>query len=82
MDGYRLIRQDRKINGQYGGGVIVFIREDIPCKELKFQGNNEIEGIFFEINLRSTKWLFMSGYNPKKEHIACFKKNISQGIDK
>ena len=82
MDGYRLIRQDRKINGQYGGGVIVFIREDIPCKELKFQANKEIEGIFFEINLRSTKWLFMSGYNPKKENIACFLKYISQGIDK
>ena len=24
----------------------------------------------------------MSGYNPKKEHIACFLKYISQGIDK
>ena len=72
MEGYRLIRQDRKINGQYGGGVIVFIRSDIPCKELKFPGNEVIEGIFFEINLRSTKWLLMSGYNPKKENIDFF----------
>ena len=43
MDGFRLIRQDREINGQYGGGVIVFIRDDIPCKELTFQANKEIE---------------------------------------
>ena len=55
MEGYRLIRHDRKINGQYGGGVMVFIREDIPCKEIKFPGNEVIESIFFEINLRSTK---------------------------
>ena len=82
MEGYRIIRQDRKINGQYGGGVIVFIREDIPCKELQFPGNEEIEGLFFEINLRPTKWLLFTGYNPKKENIASFLKYLSQGIDK
>ena len=78
MEGYRLIRHDRKINGQYGGGVMVFIREDIPCKELKFPGNEVIECIFFEINLRSKKWLFMLGYNPKKENIAFFLKHKSR----
>ena len=41
-----------------------------------------ISSIFFEINLRSTKWLFILGYNPKKENIAFFLKHISQGIDK
>ena len=82
MGGYRLIREDRDKNGQYGGGIAMFIREDIPCKELKFQVAREIEGIFLEINLRSKKWLLMTGYNPKKESITHFLKYISQGIDK
>ena len=82
MEGYRLIRKDREINGHYGGGIVMFIREDIPCKELQFQVNKEIEGIFLEINLRSTKWLLISGYNPKKENITHFLKHVSLGIDK
>ena len=72
MDGYRAIRQDREHNGHFGGGIIVFIREDIPCKELKFQPDKEIEGIFLEINLRKIKWLIMTGYNPKKDNIPFF----------
>ena len=82
MDGYRTIRQDRKHNGHFGGGIIIFIREDIPCKELKFQPDKEIEGIFLEINLRKIKWLIMTGYNPKKENIPYFLEYFSQGIDK
>ena len=82
MDGYRTIRHDRELNGQIGGGIIIFIREDIPCKELKFHPDKEIEGFFLEINLRKTKWLIMAGYNPKKEDITYFLDYVSQGIDK
>ena len=82
MDGYRTIRQDREHNGHSGGGIIIFIREDIPCKELKFQTDKEIEGIFLEINLRKIKWLIMTGYNPKKENISYFLEYLSLGIDK
>ena len=82
MLGYRTIRQDREYNGHLGGGIIIFIREDIPCKELKFQFDKEIEGIFLEINLRKIKWLIMSGYNPKKENISNYLEYVSQGIDK
>ena len=72
MEGYRTIRQDREHNGHLGGGIIIFIREDIPCKELKFQPDRENEGIFLEVNLRKTKWLIITGYNPKKENISYF----------
>ena len=81
IDGYRTIRQDREHNGYLGGGIIIFIREDIPCKELKFQPDKEIEGIFLEINLRKIKWLIIACYNPKKENIAYFFKYFSQGLD-
>ena len=39
-----------------GGGILLFIREDIPSKLLLT--NNNIEGFFVEINLHDNKkWL-------------------------
>ena len=40
-----------------GGGVFVYVREDIPGRELKIHSN--IESIFIEINLIITKWIFL-----------------------
>ena len=59
MDGYtKPFRFDTNI---YGGGVLLYIREDIPCKELRFHSlPQNIEGIFVEINLRKTKWLLFA----------------------
>ena len=42
-------RQDRD---HEGGGIIIYVRDDIPCTE---------------INLHKTKWVLFGGYNPKKE---------------
>ena len=37
---------------KYGGGVLVYIRDGIPCKILKcYQNIHDFEGILFEINL-------------------------------
>ena len=57
---FRLDRNDE------GGGVIIYIREDIPCKKLNHDLPKNIEGIFIEINLRKKKWLLFGGYNPRK----------------
>ena len=39
-----------------GGGILLCIREDIPCKYIKkITLNNSFEGFFVEINLRSKK---------------------------
>ena len=72
IDGFSvLFRLDRDSGG--GGGVIIYVRGDIPCRELTshFKPNN-FEGIVFEINLRKTKWLLFGGYNPHKENIKQF----------
>ena len=60
--GYTLpFRRDRNING---GGVLVYVKEGVPCHELKMKvGAENLEGIFIEINLRKTKWLLFAGYN-------------------
>ena len=41
-------RKDRNRNG---GGILVFIRDDIPCKELQINLFNEFEVLFIEVNL-------------------------------
>ena len=51
-----------------GGGILAYVREDIPSKELdRHTFPHDIEGIFFEINLRKTKWLLCATYHPPSQ---------------
>ena len=45
------IRLDRN---SHGGGLLILIRENIPCKQL-FVPKVDIEAIFFEINMKRNK---------------------------
>ena len=38
-------------------GILLFVREDIPCKIIKTDCDVDFEEIFVEINLRKKKWL-------------------------
>lgn len=69
MNGFSLpYRLDRNING---GGTIVYVREDIPSKELKSIAKpNNLECIFIEINIHNKKWIIANFYNPNKNLIA------------
>ena len=62
IDGYtppfRLDRDNR------GGGIMLFVREDIPCKLLSVE-NHPMEGFYVEIKLRKTKWLLLLLLQPK-----------------
>ena len=67
IDGYSPpYRLDRN---KHGGGVIIYVREDIPSKKLtKHNFTKNVEGLFIEINLRKTKLLLFGSYrsdNPK-----------------
>ena len=66
IEGYsKPFRSDRNRNG---GGLLVIIREDIPCKELKSHSfAQDIEGIFIEINLRKCKWLLFATHHPASQ---------------
>ena len=63
-----------------GGGILLYVREDIPSKLLLVE-ENPIEGLFVEINLRNKKKCLIScSYNPKKtslsNHIAAISKSL------
>ena len=56
-----------------GGGIIIDVRQDIPCKQLNAHKTVEnVEGIFFGRRIRGGKWILLGGYNPKKENISKF----------
>ena len=68
IPGYKKpFRRDRNRNG---GGVMIYVREDIPCDILiKHKMPANIEAIFLEINLRKNKLLLVGTYHStNKEH--------------
>ena len=81
MVGYSVpFRLDRN---SVGDGIMIYIRDDIPCKELKSHVLPEdVEGIFIEINIRKVRWVLMGRYNRQKESISYSLCHVSYGIDK
>ena len=72
-------RADRNKNG---GGVIIYVREDIPSREMTVHPTAiNFEGIFFEINLKKSKWLLFGGYNPHKDNISNFLNQLGPILD-
>ena len=76
----RPIRLDRTRNG---GGMIIFVRGDLTCYELKPRVlYPELECTFLEMRIRQSKWLVVVGYNPQKENISNFLGKVSFELDK
>ena len=72
-------RFDRNRNG---GGVFIYVREDIPSRELKIHNTPEdIESIFIEINLIKTRWLFCGCYHSPSQSGYYFFENIGKVLD-
>ena len=71
---YRLDR-----NG-FGGGLLVYVREDIPSKFIKTELSNR-EGFFIKINLRNKKWVIGCSYNPHNAEISSHMNCMGKAID-
>ena len=76
IPGYALpFRLDRN---QFGGGIMVFVREDIPSRVLSL--NKSIESLFIELNFRKKKWLLCCTYNPNRnntlDHLDVLRRSI------
>ena len=46
------------------GGVLIYVRKDISCKQLNKQSFNDIEETLAETNLRKLEWLLFGTYAP------------------
>ena len=79
IEGYKSYRLDRN---KHGGGILVYVREDIPSKELsKHTQPSDIEGIFLEINQRKTRWLLFACYHPPGQSDDYFFKTVGNSLD-
>ena len=80
IEGFKApFRLDRN---RYGGGILIYIRADIPCKQV----NNHvfpdsIEGLFIEINFRKSKWLLFGTYHPPSQNDALYFDSIGRALD-
>ena len=73
---YRLDRNSKE------GGIILYVREDIPSKLINSScTNHDKEYFLVELNLRKQKWLIICNYNPHKTRIKGYLECISKEID-
>ena len=72
-------RYDR--NGK-GGGLLLYIREDIQSKLLISKSKCNIETLSFAVNLRKREWFLNCSYNPNQNsisnHVECLNRLIDE----
>ena len=80
MDGFSLpYRLDRNHNG---GGVMIFVKQDIPSKLLiKQTFPRDFEGLFVEWNFGKSKWLLFGTYYPPPQNDQNFLNCIDEALD-
>ena len=66
IEGYCIYRIDRN---EHGGGILVYVREDILSKSTPMQSSS-IEAFFIKLNLRCKKWLLSCSYNSHRSLIS------------
>ena len=72
-------RYDR--NGK-GGGLLLYIREDIQSKLLISKSKCNIETLSVAVNLRKRKWFLNCSYNPNPNSISNHLECLNSLIDK
>ena len=70
-------RIDRNI---HGGGILFYVREDIPLKLLSVEPL-PTECLFVDANLQKRKWLVCCSYSPHKDNISNHLQLIRKKLD-
>ena len=80
IEGFRKpFRLDRNA---YSGGILIYVRSDIPCKQLnEHDFPDKIEVIFVEINLRKIKWLLFGTYCPPSQNDSFYFNKVGHALD-
>ena len=65
-----------------GGGILLYIREDIPsCFLTEYKPIENVECLFVEINIRKKKWLLCCSYYAHKNNISNHLHHLNKGLD-
>ena len=65
-----------------GGGLLLYIREDIPSRLLQCKSQYNIESFSVEISLRKRQWFLNCSYNPHRNSISRHLECLNRVIDK
>ena len=74
-----MFRQDRNC---FGGGLRIYLKENITSKQLNLHLEKETEAIYLEINILLRKWLIVGLYNPPSQNNSLFLENMSKNLSK
>ena len=80
ISGYKTFRRDRN---KYGGGIMFYINENIPCKTVNVEGlpdNRQVTLI--ELSIESQKWLCSGLYKAPSQNEKYFLDNLSLALIK
>ena len=69
ISGYRMFRKDRNC---FGGGLCIFVKENIASKQLNLHLDKETEAIYLEINILLRKWLIVGLYKSPSQNNSLF----------
>ena len=79
INGYKIFRLDRN---RFGGGLILYINENIPCKQLQEHIHlPKFEVIAIEFYQNNQKWLLLGLYKPPNQKTSDFIQNLSLILD-
>ena len=79
IEGYTApIRFERNCRG---GGILLYIREDIPARLLTISLPKDFEGSLVESNLRKKNILMCCSYNPAKSNISSHLSLVGRSLD-
>ena len=76
IDGYTIHTRDRD---ESGGGLLLYVREDVPLALLKIDPG--IEAFYVEFTIRKKKWLLCCSYNLNKTFITKHLDDIGRNRD-
>ena len=58
-----------------------YVNENFRCKSLNTEIDNLTETIFLEVNVQSSKWLFVGCYKPQSQNEEFFISNLPKTIN-
>ena len=66
---------------RHGGGILVYVREGVPSKELNFEFSTSMECIITEMTLHKKRWAILSIYRPPSHDEKRFYEKVGRAMD-